>query len=136
MYNFGEKPSDMNKVKALLKKVRKLLTPSTSASDFVVVPYSRPCFFLCEWLYILRPDISDISVRAHLIAEIEESRSVSKQVRVETLTEKIPDEYIGILEIRREGQLISRSYLLPVTKYVAKIDILTVAIEENNFEVQ
>lgn len=131
-----KKRSDMSRLKALLKKVRKLLTPSMSAPDFVVVPYSRPCFLLCERLYILRPDISDISVRAHLTAEIEESRSLSSQVKVETLTEKIPDEYIGILEIRREGQLISRSYLLPVTKYVAKTDILTVAIEENNFEVQ
>lgn len=125
----------MNKVKALLKKVRKLLKQCTPSPSYDIVPCNPSFLWRTERIYILRPDISDISVRAHLIAEIEGSRSLSRQVKVETLTEKIPDEYIGILEIRREGQLIGRSYLLPVTKYVAKTDILTVAIEENNFEV-
>lgn len=125
----------MNKVKALLKKVRKLLKLCIPYPSYDIVPCNPSFLWQIERIYILRPDISDISVRAHLIAEIEGSRSLSKTVQVETLTEKIPDEYIGILEIRREGQLISRSYLLPVTKYVAKTDILTVAIEENNFEV-
>lgn len=72
-----------------------------------------------ELLFRIREGIPDARVRVELLNQIEQWRYMTRQLRVETLKEEIPDEYIGTMDFLCEGKLIRRQYLKIQEVYVA-----------------